>query len=221
MAATGNVVNASSAQLPGAAPANDSRLRLQADLANPHQQTGVGGQNQLAYYSNYGPRIDVAAPGGARKFNLPVWDRGGTPGFPYTSADGTNAWEAFSIASNWALEVPCFLLARGTAPGQPVLQHHPGDVDGDPARVGRAGPDRQRQAEPRAQPGWAGQAAPRRRRARPRATPRRGYRRPTFPVVTRPVGTCTTGYCHLGGPAIPERTATGAGIVNAATAVKR
>ena len=85
-----------------------------------HQAAGQGRQDQLAYYSNYGPRIDVAAPGGARKFNLPYWDRGGTPGFPYVTADGTNAWEEFSTTSNWAHRVPCFTFAKGTGfpPGQ-------------------------------------------------------------------------------------------------------
>jgi hypothetical protein len=34
-------------------------------------------------------------------------------------------------------------------------------------------------------------------------------------------GTCPTGYCHLGGPAISDKDAYGAGIVNAAAAVKR
>jgi subtilisin family serine protease len=36
----------------------------------------VGARDQLAYYSSYGPRIDLAAPGGARRFNLPGWDGG-------------------------------------------------------------------------------------------------------------------------------------------------
>ncbi|MGN6429889.1 MAG: S8 family serine peptidase [Gaiellaceae bacterium] len=36
----------------------------------------VGARDQLAYYSNYGPRVDLAAPGGARRFNLPGWDGG-------------------------------------------------------------------------------------------------------------------------------------------------
>ncbi len=75
------------------------------------------------------------------------------PGFPYTDADGTKAWEDFSITSNWALEIPCFTFTGRRLPGRPVLQHHPGHLDGDPARVGRAGPDRQRQAEARPQPG--------------------------------------------------------------------
>ena len=45
-----------------------------------------------------------------------MWDRGGTPGFPYTSADGTTAWETFSITSNWALEIPCFTFTGGGFP---------------------------------------------------------------------------------------------------------
>src|SRR6185312_11751744 len=81
--------------------------------SDAHQQPGVGLDNQLAYYSNYGPRIDIAAPGGARKFNLPLWDGGGTPGFPYTEADGTAVWEDFSITSNFAFEIPCFVFGEG------------------------------------------------------------------------------------------------------------
>jgi hypothetical protein len=34
-------------------------------------------------------------------------------------------------------------------------------------------------------------------------------------------GACTTGYCHLGGAAIPDKEAYGAGVVDAAAAVKR
>jgi subtilisin family serine protease len=36
----------------------------------------VGARDQLAYYSNYGPRIDLAAPGGARKYEIPGYDGG-------------------------------------------------------------------------------------------------------------------------------------------------
>ena len=79
-----------------------------------HQAAGPGKQNQLAYYSNYGPRIDIAGPGGARKFNLPNFDRGGTPGFPYTIDDLTNAWQVFSTTSNWAVEIPCFTFTTGS-----------------------------------------------------------------------------------------------------------
>jgi hypothetical protein len=36
----------------------------------------VGKKDQLTYYSNYGSRVDIAAPGGARKFNIPRYDGG-------------------------------------------------------------------------------------------------------------------------------------------------
>jgi subtilisin family serine protease len=50
----------------GAAPA-DVPLRW---------QNHVGARDQLAYYSNYGSRVDLAAPGGARRYELPFWDGG-------------------------------------------------------------------------------------------------------------------------------------------------
>jgi hypothetical protein len=34
----------------------------------------AGLTDQLAYYSNYGSRVDIAAPGGARSFNVPNYD---------------------------------------------------------------------------------------------------------------------------------------------------
>jgi subtilisin family serine protease len=43
-----------------------------------------------------------------------LWDRGGTPGFPYTTDDLTNAWEDFNVTSNWATQMPCFFLSSAT-----------------------------------------------------------------------------------------------------------
>jgi subtilisin family serine protease len=83
-------------------------------VTDRHQAAGQGRRDQLAYYSNYGPRIDLAGPGGARKFNLANFDRGGTPGVPYTTEDLTNAWQVFSTTSNWAVEIPCFTFTRGS-----------------------------------------------------------------------------------------------------------
>jgi subtilisin family serine protease len=37
-------------------------------------QFGVGRKDQLAYYSSYGERIDVSAPGGSRRYNVPRFD---------------------------------------------------------------------------------------------------------------------------------------------------
>jgi subtilisin family serine protease len=36
----------------------------------------VGARDQLAYYSNYGSRVDLAAPGGARRYEIPLYDGG-------------------------------------------------------------------------------------------------------------------------------------------------
>jgi subtilisin family serine protease len=50
-----------------------------ADEADPSVRwpdKWVGARDQLAYYSNYGSRIDLAAPGGARKFNIALFDGG-------------------------------------------------------------------------------------------------------------------------------------------------
>ena len=101
----GVVVVGASASCPADAIGGNAVCKPASDT---HQPIGAGKLNQLTYYSNYGPQIDVAAPGGARKFNLPNADRGGTPGWPYTTDDGFTAFEDFSITSNWALEIPCF-----------------------------------------------------------------------------------------------------------------
>ena len=133
VSSTGNVVNAPSASCP---TTNGNYSTTGAHpyckpTSDAHQSFGVGMQDQLAYYSNYGPRIDVAGPGGARKFNLPAADRGGTEGWPFTgtnsyvstnapgggesdSGDGYNTWEDFSITSNWALEIPCVIFDGST-----------------------------------------------------------------------------------------------------------
>src|SRR6202022_4237036 len=37
-------------------------------------QCGVGRKDQLTYYSSYGERIDVSAPGGARNYNVPSFE---------------------------------------------------------------------------------------------------------------------------------------------------
>jgi hypothetical protein len=43
---------------------------------------GSAGATSWPTTSTTGARVDVAAPGGARKFTLGAYDRGGTPGFP-------------------------------------------------------------------------------------------------------------------------------------------
>ena len=119
VAATGRV-NVLLGQLPAGTIGDDLAPDVPPDFnatckptSDRHHAAGPGRQNQLTYYSNFGPRIDIAGPGGARKFN-PNFDRGGTPGFPYTLDDLTNAWQVFSTTSNWAVQIPCFTFTTGS-----------------------------------------------------------------------------------------------------------
>jgi lantibiotic leader peptide-processing serine protease len=182
-----------------------------------HHAAGQGLTNQLAYYSDYGPRIDIAGPGGARKFNLPNFDRGGTPGFPYTVEDLTNTWEVFSTTSNWAVEIPCFTFTRGSgfpqgqcystiqgtsmaapqvsgslaliASAHPSLRKHPRDLITRLKRLANDNPH--------------------------------NWTRALSATDTSPGDLtglpCDIGYCHLTGPRIPSSEAYGAGLVNVAT----
>jgi subtilisin family serine protease len=211
VSSTGNVVNGSSLSCPAGTTGSNATCKPATD---PHQPTGVGRRDQLTYYSNYGPRIDVAGPGGARKFNVPNADRGGTGGFPYTIDDGTTAFEDFSITSNWALQIPCFFnlgpqfypnecysTIQGTsmatphvsavlaliASAHPELRHHPSDLARVMLRGARVG---------------------------------RGNTTPGLSATDTSAGdrtglACPTGYCHLGGDAIEDEEAYGAGIVDA------
>jgi subtilisin family serine protease len=184
--------------------------------SDAHQAAGPGRTNQLSYYSNFGPRMDIAGPGGARKFNLPNYDRGGTPGFPYTLDDLTNAWQVFSTTSNWAVQIPCFTFTTGSgfpqgecystiqgtsmaapqvagslaliASAHPSLRKHPGALISRMKRLANDGPtNRTRDLS-------ATDTSP-------------------GDLTGLP---CTTGWCHLGGPRIPDREAYGAGLVNVA-----
>jgi subtilisin family serine protease len=215
VSATGNVVNAASATCaPGTFESSEATCKPKSDT---HQPFGVGRQNQLTYYSNYGPRIDVAAPGGARKFNVPSADRGGTGGFPNVKTEGYKAWEDFSITSNWAQEIPCYYnvgpefypdecysTIQGTSMATPhasavlaliassnkVARHHPAMLVG----IMKLGAEKIR-----------------------------GNMMPPLSATDTSAGDrtgkpCLTGYCHLGGSPIPDWEAYGAGLVNALAA---
>jgi lantibiotic leader peptide-processing serine protease len=185
--------------------------------SDPHQAAGPGRQNQLAYYSNYGPRIDIAGPGGARKFNLPNFDRGGTEGFPYVTDDLTNAWEDFNITSNWATQIPCFFLSSAagfhdgqcysTIQGTSMAAPH---VAASLALVASAHPSL------RKHPG----ALLSRLQAHAN-TDVHNLTRALSATDTSPGDLtglpCTTGYCHLEGPRVSDSDAYGAGLVKVAS----
>ena len=217
VSSTGNVVAASSASCPAPAAGDlDVACKPSTDA---HQATGVGAKDQLAYYSNYGPRIDIAAPGGARKFNVPRADRGGTGGWPYTSEDGFTDFEEFSITSNWSLEIPCFTLdaptfypneCYSTIQGTSMATPH---VSAVAALVASARPGLRHKPQAIANVLEAS--------ARDGVT---NYTLALSPTATSPgelTGlSCPTGYCHLGGPRVSNRDAYGSGIVDALAAVR-
>jgi lantibiotic leader peptide-processing serine protease len=180
-----------------------------------HHAAGQGRRDQLAYYSNYGPRADIAGPGGARKFNLPNYDRGGTPGFPYTSEDLTNVWQDFNITSNFATQIPCFVL---TAPGFPQGECYTsiqGTSMAAPHVVGTmalsASAHRGLRKRPAALIAWV------------KARANDNVHNLTRALSATDTsggdltgGSCPSGYCHLEGPRISNRDAYGAGLVSAA-----
>jgi lantibiotic leader peptide-processing serine protease len=214
VSATGNVTGAASATCAvEAVTAGDCKPTTEA-----HQPIAAGSKDQLAYYSNYGPRVDVAAPGGARKFNLPNADRGGTGGFPDSEADGTVAYEEFSISSNWGLDIPCTDFPDGagfyvdecyaTIQGTSMATPH---VSAVAALIASRYPELRRRPSAIA------------RVLKATARGARNFTPPLSATDTSPGDrtgvVCSTGYCHLGGRAISNGEAYGNGIVDAAAAV--
>jgi subtilisin family serine protease len=218
VASTGNKVVATSPTCPPGTMGSDTDPNATCKpQVDPHQPNGQSQQDQLAYYSNYGSRIDVAAPGGARKYNLPLWDRGGTPGFPVTDADLTTAWETFSTTSNFATGITCYKFTQGSGfyPGQcyAIIQ---GTSMATPhvsavlALIASARPDLQHNVD--ALIAFMKGGA----RAATNTTPVLSATDTSGGDLGGIYGVdCVSGYCHLGGAVISSAEAYGAGIVDA------
>jgi subtilisin family serine protease len=94
-------------------------------------QYGVGRKDQLAYYSSYGQRIDVSAPGGARNYNVPAFDCA-----PATTTGGANCrrLEPSSLTATdnpgdfgaWGVDAAgdpcdCYMFIQGTSMATPQV----------------------------------------------------------------------------------------------------
>lgn len=217
VSATGNVVNAPSAACPPGTEGDPADLNSPTckPASDAHQAPGVGRRNQLAYYSNYGPRIDIAGPGGHRKFNLPSWDRGGTPGFPWTTADLTNAWDTFNITSNYATQIPCFVFTGGGFPQGECYSTIRGTSMAAPHVAAAFALSASEHPSLRKHPGRLQRWVQGRANTKLWNTTRPLSGSDTSPADLTGVA-CPSGYCHLGGPRIPNSEAYGAGLVNVA-----
>ncbi|HSS81844.1 MAG TPA: S8 family serine peptidase, partial [Gaiellaceae bacterium] len=178
----------------------------------------VGARDQLAYYSNYGSRVDLSAPGGARAYEIPAWDGG--PGDVLAST-----WGSFGALAKQGLickdpiqssafNSACF-TARGDAYGW--LQ---GTSMSTPNAVGVAA---------------LLLSAHRELVGRPSALVRRladtanrspvNFMGPSDPANAAPALSgvpCATGFCHLDqSHPIGFADAYGAGLVDAGAAVSR
>ena len=155
----------------------------------------------------------MAAPGGARKFNLSYWDTGGTPGFPYVTTEAARpSWEEFSTTSNFATDEQCYIFPKGS--GFPQRQCYTSlqgtsmatpHVSAVAALLASADPSLRHNPD-----GLAAALKAHTRNAHNLTKVLSATDRTPGDLTGVP---CGTGYCHLGGKAVPDGEAYGAGIV--------
>src|SRR5439155_6998868 len=176
----------------------------------------VGARDQLAYYSNYGSRIDLAAPGGARRYEIPAYDGGegdilygGWGSFGALASQGLVCTDPFTSS---LFNSACFKLA---GQGFGWLQ---GTSMSTPNAAGVAALALSARPELRGRPDAL--------LSRLQRTARRSlvnYMGPNDPANTAPslAGTpCAAGFCHIDQTRpIAFSDAYGAGLVDAGAAV--
>ena len=176
----------------------------------------VGARDQLAYYSSYGSRVDLAAPGGARRFNLPGWD-GGSGNVLYGGWGSLGALSADGRICRDPLESSLFNFAcfQSQGAGFGWLQ---GTSMSAPNALGVAALVLSAKPLLRQNPG----ALVSRLETTARQT-MTNFTGPDDPANTAPTydgRPCATGYCHLDtSHSINFGDAYGAGLVNAGAAV--
>lgn len=190
-----------------------------ADEADPSVRwpdKWVGARDQLAYYSNYGSRIDLAAPGGARKFNIALFDGGEdnvlAGGYGTFSAVDANSYYCSDPYTASSYNSACFTIGgQGFAWSQGTSMSAP-NVSGVAVLTLatrpwlRRNPDallaRLQQTANRGVTNYTGPNDPNNKAADISGVP------------------CDTGFCHLDFTySIPSSEAYGAGIVDAEDAV--
>jgi subtilisin family serine protease len=89
-------------------------------------QYGAGRKDQLSYFSNYGERIDVSAPGAARNYNVPSFDcissacrRLGTSSATATDNPGDFGAYGTNAAGNPCNN--CYAFIQGTSMATPQV----------------------------------------------------------------------------------------------------
>ncbi|GHO46482.1 S8 family serine peptidase [Ktedonospora formicarum] len=91
-------------------------------------QYGASQREQMAYYSNYGPRIDLSAPGGARNYNVPVNDcvssdcsRLEANTSLIGASDNPGVFGAYGVDSNGQGCDNCYAYIQGTSTAAPEV----------------------------------------------------------------------------------------------------
>lgn len=176
----------------------------------------VGARDQLAYYSSYGSRVDLAAPGGARRFNLPGWD-GGDGNTLYGGWGSLGALSDNGLVCRDPLQSSLFNFACFKAEGAAFgwLQ---GTSMSAPNALGVAALVISAKTGLRHDP--AGLVARLKATAKQSLTNYTGPDDPDNAGATYDGRPCATGYCHLDtSVSIPFAEAYGAGLVDAGAAV--